>query len=186
MKNFLLYFMKILVLVYVVMFHANVSAKANIYPDTLGNGDLIIVTGHMGAATYAVKSSVAVEEYNPPYYKISIDIITYSFSEDYYRKTGTYVGGPYKLHLKQRMTFFYNYESKDVHYYDEKRNTWKYWDIRVNHSNAEGWPLIPNTAEVAFVSAYNMRFFGDEKYYSPILKQHLQIINGRIYDLLGV
>ena len=83
------------------------------------------------------------------------------------------------------MTFYYNYESKYVHYYDEKLNTWKYCNIKVNHSYADGEPLIPNTTEVAFVSVYNMRFFGDKKYYSPI-KKHLQIIKERSYDLLGV
>ena len=139
-----------------------------------------------GGATYAVKSSVSVEEYNPPNYKISIDIVTYNFSDDYYRKTGTYVGGPYKLHLKRRMTFFYNYQSKDIHYFDAKSNNWKYWDIKVRHSNAEGYLLIPNIAEVAFISAYKMRFFSDAYYYSPILKENLQITSKRIYELLGV
>ena len=41
-------------------------------------------------------------------------------------------------------------------------------------------------AEVAFVSACNMRFFNDKLGYSPVLKQHRRVIDEQLYFRLGI
>jgi hypothetical protein len=46
--------------------------------------------------------------------------------------------------------------------------------------------MIPNTAEVAFVSAYNMKFFGDKTGYSPVLKKQRRVIDDSLYRALGI
>ena len=51
---------------------------------------------------------------------------------------------------------------------------------------AEGDPMIPFAAEVAFVSAYNMRFFNDKLGSSPVLKKHQRVIDEQLYFRLGI
>lgn len=73
----------------------------------------------------------------------------------------------------------------------EKRNSdrtssWKDWDINRDNSFADGQPLIPNTAEAAFVAAYNMRFFDDTEGYSPALKRSHRVIDEEFYERLGI
>lgn len=46
--------------------------------------------------------------------------------------------------------------------------------------------MIPNAAEVALVSAYDMRFFGDKTGYSPVLKQQRRVIDESLYRALGI
>ena len=44
----------------------------------------------------------------------------------------------------------------------------------------DGDPMVPFTAEVAFVSAYNMKFFSDKLGYSPVLKKHQRVIDEQL------
>ena len=53
--------------------------------------------------------------------------------------------------------FRYNWDRKVISY--RRGETWLDWDVTHDYCHAEGDPLIPCAAEVAFVSAYNMRFF---------------------------
>ena len=46
--------------------------------------------------------------------------------------------------------------------------------------------MIPYAAEVAFVSAYNMRFFDDKLGYNPVLKKYQRVIDEQIYLRLGI
>ena len=64
--------------------------------------------------------------------------------------------------------------------------TWLDWDVNRDYCHAEGDPMIPFAAEVAFVSAYNMRFFNDKLGYSPVLKQHRRVIDEQLYFRLGI
>ena len=55
------------------------------------------------------------------------------------------------------MRYRYNWNRKIISY--QKDGQWMDWDVNHEYGHAGGDPFIPNTAEVAFVSAYNMRFF---------------------------
>ena len=159
-------------------------AFANPYPATLDNGNLVLVDGGMGVGRYADRSSVAVEQYAPPNYQIAISLVSITFSDDYWRQHDTYVGGPYRMGESSILRFRYNWNRKSVAYV--RGNNWQDWDINRDYSHAEGEPLIPNAAEVAFVSAYNMRFFGDKTGYSPVLKRQRRVIDESLYRALGI
>lgn len=38
-----------------------------------------------------------VEQYAPPNYQIAINLVSVTFSDDYWRQHDTYVGGPYVI-----------------------------------------------------------------------------------------
>lgn len=160
------------------------AALANPYPATLDNGNLVLVDGGMGVGRYADRTSVAVERYAPPNYQIAINLVMVTFSEDYWRQHKSYIGGPYTIGDVFTVRFRYHWGRKSIAY--QSRNQWQDWDINRDYSHAEGAPMIPNTAEVAFVSAYNMKFFGDKTGYSPVLKRQRRIINDSLYRALGI
>ena len=160
------------------------AALANPYPATLDNGNLVLVDGGMGVGRYADRTSVAVERYAPPNYQIAINVVMVTFSEDYWRQHKSYIGGPYSIGDVFTVRFRYHWGRKSIAY--QSRNQWQDWDINRDYSHAEGDPMIPNTAEVAFVSAYSMKFFDDKTGYSPVLKQQRRIIDGSLYRALGI
>ena len=82
------------------------------------------------------------------------------------------------------LRFRYHWGRKSIAY--QFGNQWQDWDINRDYSHADGDPMIPNTAEVAFVSAYNMKFFGDKTGYSPVLKQQRRVIDDSLYRALGI
>ena len=160
------------------------AALANPYPATLDNGNLVLVDGGMGVGRYADRTSVAVERYAPPNYQIAINLVMVTFSEDYWRQHKSYIGGPYSIGDVFTVRFRYHWGRKSIAY--QSRNQWQDWDINRDYSHAEGYPMIPNTAEVAFVSAYSMKFFDDKTGYSPVLKRQRRIIDDSLYRALGI
>jgi len=146
------------------------------YPKTLESGNLVLVDAHMGVGRYAVRSSVKVERYNPPFYQISIELVDAIFQNDmmHYRYGDR----------STRYYFRYNWNTKIISY--PLQNSWMDWSLNRDYSHAEGDPLIPYTAEVAFVSAYNMRFFNDKQCYSPILRGYRRVIDEDFYRELGI
>ena len=163
MKNFL----KIFCLATFIVTLMTESAFANPYPDTLDGGNLVCVDGGMGIGRYADRSSVKVQKYAPPNYQISIKIFSVAFSDEYYSKHGTYVGGPYKIGDSYIRSFRYNWDRKIISYEYGADKAWVDWDVNRSYSHAEGDPLVPYAAEVAFVSAYNMRFFDTKMGHNP-------------------
>ena len=157
---------------------------ASAYPATLENGNLVLVDGGMGVGRYADRTSVTVEQYEPPNYQIAINLVSVTFSDDYWRQHDTYVGGPYVIGDVFTVRFRYHWGRKSIAY--KFGGQWQDWEINRDYSHAEGDPMIPNTAEVAFVSAYNMKFFGDKNGYSPMLKRERRIIEKNLYLALGM
>lgn len=151
----------------------------DMYPATLEDGNLILVDGGMGVGYYVAKNSVNVREYAPPFYQIQIDFVPVVFSNEYYRENDTYVDGPYQMGEYDMLSFRYNWDTRTVFYQRDK--IWAVWNVQKNYSHAEGNPLIPNAAEVAFVAAYNMRFFNNQTGYGgyPVIKE-------KLYRALGV
>lgn len=160
------------------------ASAGSLYPDTLDNGNYVCVDGGMGVGTYADRSSVVVQNYNPPNYQIAINIIRAQFSDDYWSKHETYVGGPYKVIGSFTAYFRYNWDRKSVACL--RQNGWMDWNIHHDYSHAEGNPFVPHAAEVAFVSAYKMRFFNDTMGYSPVLKEYRRVIDESFYRTLGI
>ena len=78
----------------VLMFVTVATALAN-YPGTLDGGNLVLVDGGMGVGYYADRSSVQVEQYAPPKYQLAVNLVSVQFSDEYWRKHETYIGGPY-------------------------------------------------------------------------------------------
>lgn len=157
MKNALKIF-----IVSVIIFCVSNSAAfaADMYPATLGDGDFILVDGGMGVGRYADKKSVYVHEYKPPFYQIQINIVPVTFSDEYFKQNGNYIGSPYNAGEYYTLTFRYNWDTKTI-FTQNLEGIWKNWDINRHYSHAEGNPLIPNAAEVAFFTAYHMKFFGN-------------------------
>ena len=157
----------------------------SMYPATLDNGNLVLVDGHMGVGQYADRSSVAVQRYNPPDYQLSINIVNVTFSEEHYRVHHSYHNCPYTYGNVLTLSFRYNWDRKSVsrQHYD---GTWADWNINRDNSHADGNPLVPNTAEVAFVSAYKMRFYNTTMGYSPTLKRYFRVISEDFYRTLGI
>ena len=106
------------------------------------------------------------------------------FSDEYWRSHETYIGGPYTKGDSFTLTFRYNWDRKVISY--QRGRTWLDWDVNRDYSHAEGDPMIPFAAEVAFVSAYNMRFFNDKLGYSPVLKKYQRVIDEQLYRRLGI
>ena len=52
------------------------TAFASAYPATLENGNLVLVDGGMGVGRYADRTSVMVEQYEPPNYQIAINLVS--------------------------------------------------------------------------------------------------------------
>ncbi len=171
-----------LTVIMLVIFSA--AAFADPYPSTLSDGDLVLVDGGMGVGRYADMTSVAVSNYAPPEYQIAINVVSVTFSEDYWRENDTYVGGPYTIGPSDTMVFRYNWDMKTVSY--QRSGRWSEWDINRDYSHADGDPMIPNTAEAAFVAAYNMRFFDKKMGYSPALKCERRVISESLYEALGI
>ena len=167
-----------------VMMAVMCCAEAN-YPATLNNGNLVLVDGGMGVGRYADRSSVSVQRYEPPYYQIAINIVTINFSDDYWRKHNTYVGGPYKVTYVSPAFFRYNWNYKLVSHLHHD-GIWRDWDINKDYCHADGNPFVPNAAETAFVAAYKMRFYGNTMGFSPVLKKKYRVISEDFYRKLGI
>ena len=139
--------------------------------DILDNGNLIRVDGAQGYGVYAVRSSVDVELYNPPNYRININTIIINDS----------TGQRGDIH---NYTFSYNWDKKTVAYLSHQKNEWVNWDINHEYSHAEGDPMIPHLAEVAFVSAYKIKFYGNMS--TNTYGYWHRVISDKFYQYLGI
>ena len=167
-----------------VMMAVVCCAEAN-YPPTLNNGNLVLVDARMGSAQYVDRSSVSVQRYEPPYYQIAINIVSIRFSDDYWSKHKTYVGGPYKVDNVHPAVFRYNWNRKLVSHL-KRDGVWRDWDINRFNSHADGDPFVPYAAETAFVSAYNMRFYNNTMGRRPASNEKYRVINEGFYRTLGI
>ncbi len=158
----------------------------DMYPPTLKNRTLILVDGGMGVGQYADLTSVEVQEYEPPFYQIAINVIPVTFSDEYWRAHETYIGSPCTYGEPSTCFFRYDWNSKSIFFYSDYQNSWISWDINRDYSHADGDPLIPYTAETAFIAAYQMRFFGDTMGYRPVLKKYQRVIREDFYRQFGI
>ena len=163
----------------VLLLTSSAASAESIYPDTLQNGNLICVDGGMGVGYYAVKNSISVDKYAPPFYELSIEILPVNFSDKYYSEYETYIDSPYTFGESFILYFNYNWDTKTV--FNKNNGIWKVWDTNRDYSHAEGNPMIPNSAEVAFFVIYQMKFFGDK-----LTAKGYPVISDRIYSVLWI
>jgi len=78
-------------LVMLLLLPSAAGQAGSMYPDTLGNGNYVCVDGGMGVGTYVDRSSVVVQQYNPPNYQIAINVVRIAFSDEYWRMHETYI-----------------------------------------------------------------------------------------------
>lgn len=129
----------------------SVSARSfnysNIYPTYLnGDKNFVLVDGHMGTAWYIDKTSLVNESYNPPIYKLAINVLTVQGAD----RGNT----AFSVDTKH---FSYNYSLRQM-YVLNKDGNWRY--IPANGASYQTRPVLP-AGEAAFYLAYNMRFNGD-------------------------
>ena len=63
MRNY--FKIQVLMLAMMVLFSVSAFAKSP-YPETLEDGNLVLVDAHMGVGRYADRGSVVVQQYAPP------------------------------------------------------------------------------------------------------------------------
>lgn len=155
------------------------SVFASSYPATLDNGNLIFVDNYQGVGIYADRSSVFVEVYTPGYYQVSI-------------KTVAIKDGKGERSNVRTHHFRYERDTKKMAYlsipnrgWDPWVNWgWEPWDLNKNYGHDGGDPLIINLAEVAFVTAYDKKYFGDME--RTVAGKTQRVIPESLYQALGI
>ena len=113
------------------------QAQSVYFPPTLFDNDqIVLVYGHMGQGVYVDKTSVVVEYYNPPYYKLAANILTYNAMKGYYSGTRT-------------QHFSYNIETGAIYSGD-------YGPLYDRSSNPMAEQRPVNVAKTVWEAAYHM------------------------------
>lgn len=146
-------------------------AFAASYPATMENGKLVFVAGNNDVGIYADRTTTFVEVYTPGYYQVSI-------------KTVVVKDGKVDRSTIQTHHFRYAANSKEMDYLSRPRRVWENWDVNRVHSHDGGEQAVFNLAEVAFVSAYDRKYFGDMERTVSGKKQ--RVIPETLYQALGI
>ena len=124
-------------------------AHAN-YPNYLNRDrNFILSDGHMGTGWYVDKSSLVVQQYAPPIYRIAVNLV---WVPDADRGNGN----PSEVETNY---FLYNWDTRSM--YVLRDGTWNY--IPHNGSFAQSGIVEP-TGEMVFYIAYHMPFYGGHDY----------------------
>lgn len=129
------------------------TAFAN-YPTHLyGDKNFILCDGHMGSAWYVDRSSLNVQKYEPPQYIIAVNVVRVDNADR--RST--------EIKNVHTYRFFYNSDLGQMYVDFNNNDNWRY--LNPQGSWAETGISMP-AGEIAFVLAYNYKFYGDRAYYS--------------------
>lgn len=139
----------------------------------------ILCDGHMGQGWYIVRDSLTVEKYEPPEYIIRMQIVAAESSigsvEDFYN------GGKGKITNSFSKRFKYNWDEKTM--FVEYNKDWRY--LNPVGCWAESG-IFMSAGEIAFALAYNMKFYGSQKYYIEDLRQYVDAFDKGFYDRVGL
>ena len=132
---------------------------------------------NVGDAIYLVKSSVDVQEYNPPKYIIAVKLVHFG------------AGGFVRMRPKDTanlfgsLQFLYDYESKKINNKRTDETTWKYIDEKkaINRGSKDLIRTLAE-AELAFYFAYDKYFYGEPISYQ--LKKYAEEGKGTFADRL--
>lgn len=136
---------------------ATATAKVPMYFDN--NPDVIFIYDNpAGTAFYLDKTSLVNEEYNPPYYKLAINVVCVPNASR--GATNFYV-------VTKRFNYHYDYRSMFV--LNPNTNRWRL--LKSHASNAEG-AFDECIGEAAFYLAYKIKFHDlyDSKFYKQLRK----------------
>lgn len=142
-----------------IFLFAETSFAYNPYPTHLGDdNNYILCDGHMGAAWYVDRSSLVAQAYNPPYYKLAINVVYVPKAD----RGGTNIANVRTYH------YYYDLNNRNMYSWDGRMDYYYYLDP--NGSWAATGIRMP-AGEIAFVLAYNMKFYGnhyDRDFYNRI------------------
>lgn len=142
----------------------------NSYPLHLdGNSNFILCDGHMGTAWYVDRSSLSVQEYEPPQYIIAVNIVSVDQAD----------AGNTSISNVRTYRFFYNYDSRKMYVDANGNSNWRYLDPQ--GAWAETGVKMP-AGEIAFALAYNLKFYGGRSWYNQFLHRSTVIFNDDFYD----
>lgn len=126
------------------------------YPTYLnGDTNYILAHGHQGVGTYVDKTSLNVQEYNPPEYIIAINVIT-AYSADG-SQNGLYNGGEGKIADVTTERYLYNYDKRTMYGLSGTTGEGKLRYLDPNGPMAVVRPAI--VGEMAFYLAYGIPFY---------------------------
>ena len=133
------------------LFASNSYAEAH-YPEYLNNNpNLILTDGHMDSGTYYDKSSVVNMSYNPPYYKIAVNVV---YVPDV-TKGNTAISDV----TTKYFTYDYDNRTLDVSIYNSETNQWyTVYNLKPGDAMYRARGNL-NAAELAFFQIYGLKFF---------------------------
>ena len=139
---------------FAVCFFTCSMASASGYPDYLGGDrNLLLSGGHMGIGWYVDKSSLVVQQYQPPVYRIAVNVLTV---DDADRGNTT----PSSVKTEE---FLYNWDTRRMYQWWGEKSAWNY--VRPVGCLAETGHHF--AGEMAFYIAYHMKFYGGRKWRDP-------------------
>lgn len=135
-----------------------------------GNKNFIMCGAHMGCAAYIDKSSIVIEKYNPPVYKLAF-IVVWVPNIDKGNST------PAQSNVYH---YYYNWDQRCM--YEQRTNgTWRY--IPPVGSLAQTGHFF--LGEMAFYIAYNKKFYGGREWYDPEWGSYSKPNwSNKLYDLI--
>lgn len=149
----------------------NVAWASNLYPKHLGgNSNFILVDGHMGTAWYLDRSSLYVEKYAPPQYIIVANVCTVDNANN----------GSTAIQQVKTYRFFYNWDLRQMYIDRNGNSNWIY--LKPLGSWAESGISMP-AGEMAFYLAYNLKFYGSQKWYDSYLNKYFPAFEPSFYDI---
>ena len=120
------------------------------YPDYLGgNRNLLLCGGHMGIGWYVDKTSLVVQEYNPPVYQIAVNVLSVPNADRGNTSFDTHT-----------VYWRYHWDTRKMYRLDEN-GTWQY--VPPVGSMAQTGHEF--SGEMAFYLAYHMKFYGGRKFW---------------------
>ena len=140
------------------------------YPDYLGGDrNFLFCGGHMGYGRYVDRSSLVVQEYDPPTYRIEVNVVTVADADmgrtDIYNVTTKY--------------FLYQWDERKV--YVLSGGAWQY--IPPVGSMADTGHEF--SYETAFYLAYHMKFYGGRTWRDPRTGRYETVnFSDHLYDVV--
>jgi hypothetical protein len=166
----------LMLLLGLLVFAVSGVAFAN-YPMYLnGDRNFIRCDGHMGTAWYVDRSSLVVQEYEPPQYIIAVDVVTARSAVG--NEDDFYSGGSGMVTDVRTMRFLYDWDACAMYAWNDAEMDWYY--LPPTGSWAETGISMP-AGEIAFALAYRMKFYGRRSQYYEYLDRSVAIYEDAFY-----
>lgn len=123
-----------------------------------GDANYIMCDGHMGTGYYLDRSSLVVQQYKPPVYRIAVNVVTVPDADI----------GHTDITDVRTFQFLYNYDERNM--YIRSNAQWRY--LPPKGSYADTGIVLP-AGEMSFYIAYGIPFYGrmagfDNSFYDRI------------------